>query len=99
MALLFAIAVVLLSIAARTQALIVQSRVIRLEEKLRYKELLAGDLLTKALDLPASKIIALRFASDAELPELARRVVNGELTTQKEIKMAVKNWRADHFRA
>jgi hypothetical protein len=43
-------------------------------------------------------VIALRFASDEELPGLVQKIVSGELKTGKEIKQAIKNWRADHHR-
>ncbi len=96
--LLMSIMIPILSVAARLQALKAQDRVIRLEEGLRYKELLPPDLDAKAHDFRARQMIALRFASDEELPALAERIANGELTEPKEIKMAIKNWRADHFR-
>ena len=96
--LLLTIAVSLVSLAARTQALTVQNRVIRLEEWLRYKEILPTELASRATDLPVGTIIALRFAPDAELPGLVERVLSGELKTGKEIKMAVRNWRGDHLR-
>lgn len=96
--LLLSIAVLLVSFSARLQALKAQDRVIRLEERLRYKELLSPELAAKAHDFRARQMIALRFASDEELPALAERIANGELTEPKEIKMAIKNWRADHFR-
>ena len=85
-------------LAARSHALRVQDRVIRLEEKLRYKELLSPELNAKAESLRLGQIIALRFASDEELPDLVARTLNGEFAKNKEIKMAVKNWRADHLR-
>lgn len=87
-----------LSIAARLQALKAQDRVIRLEERLRFKEVLPKDLAEKASNLKTSELIALRFASDAELPELAQKVVNGEFATTKDIKLAIKNWRGDYLR-
>jgi hypothetical protein len=41
----------------------------------------------------------LRFASDAELPELVGQVLAGQLTTQKAIKERIREWQADHLRA
>lgn len=95
---LLAIAFIILSIAARLQALKAQDRAIRLEETLRYKEILPEDLAEKASRLKIGQMIALRFAPDEELPELARRTLNGELKTSKEIKSAIKNWRGDYLR-
>ncbi|MGD9589671.1 MAG: DUF6526 family protein [Pyrinomonadaceae bacterium] len=91
--------VLLAALAARNMALRVQDRVIRLEERLRYKELLPAEVAAKASDLPVGEIIALRFASDAELPGLVEKVLNGELKGNKPIKQAVQTWRADHLRA
>ena len=84
--------------AARLQALKAQDRVIRLEERLRYKELLSLDLNRKAEGLRIGQIIALRFASDEELPGLVERTLNGEFLKSKDIKIAVKSWRGDHLR-
>ena len=96
--LVLAIVFMLIALSARVQALVVQDRTIRLEERLRYKELLSPELAKQASDLPTGKIIALRFASDEELSDLVGQVLGGKLTTSKEIKMAVKNWRGDHLR-
>lgn len=96
--LLIAVVLMLLSVAARVQALRAQDRVIRLEERIRYRELLPPDLYQRALNLKTSQIIALRFASDAELPELVQRTLNGEFEKTKDIKLAVKNWRGDYLR-
>lgn len=85
-------------VAARLQALKAQDRVIRLEERLRYREVLPSELAKKTENFRARQIIALRFASDEELAELVERVAAGELTESKEIKLAIKNWRSDHFR-
>ncbi|MBK7708853.1 MAG: hypothetical protein IPJ30_24665 [Acidobacteria bacterium] len=88
---LMAFVFILMTLAARLMALRAQDRVIRLEERLRYSSLLSADLAAKASSLKTGEIIALRFASDEELPDLAARVVNREFATPKEIKMAVKN--------
>jgi hypothetical protein len=94
-----AVVFILLLLAARIQTLTVQNRIIRLEESLRYKEILAPDLAFQAEQLPTSTKIALRFAPDDELPELVQRAINGEFKDAKEIKLAVKNWRGDFLRA
>lgn len=96
--LMMAVVFILMSLAARLQALRAQDRVIRLEEKLRYKEILPADLFEKTENLKTGQIIALRFASDAELPELVQRTLNGEFSSNKEIKQAIKNWRGDYLR-
>ncbi len=96
--LMIAVVFLMMSVAARLQALKAQDRVIRLEEKLRYREILPPDLARKAADLRTSQVLALRFASDAELPELLQRTLNGEFKDNKEIKLAVKNWRGDYLR-
>ena len=95
---LLAIGLILLSLAARLQALKAQDRVIRLEESLRYSTVLPEDLAQKAGQLKTGQIIALRFASDEELPELINKTLSGELKTSKEIKLAIKKWRGDYLR-
>ena len=89
---------ILLALAARLMALKAQDRVIRLEERLRYKELLPADLAGKSNALRTGQIIALRFASDDELSGLIERALNGEFATTNDIKKAVLNWRADYLR-
>lgn len=84
---------------SRVMTLRVQDRVIRLEMRLRLKELLPPAMHPRILELAPRHMVALRFASDAELPALVDRVLKGELTTQKEIKGAIKDWQADYFRA
>ena len=96
--LMLAVVLFLMSLAARLQALKAQDRVIRLEEKLRYREILPADLAEKTAVLRTGQMLALRFASDAELPELVRRTLNGEFKDNKEIKTAIKNWRGDYLR-
>jgi len=91
-------ALVMLALLARLNALKVQDRLIRLEERLRYQQLLPADLAQQCGALATGSIIALRFASDEELESLAREVVGGRLTKSAEIKRAIKSWRGDTFR-
>jgi uncharacterized protein DUF6526 len=86
-------------LTARLMALKVQDRVIRLEERLRYERLLPADLKPRIGEFTVAQIVSLRFASDAELPALARKVLEGKMTERKAIKQMVKSWRPDYLRA
>jgi hypothetical protein len=94
-----AFALLVLAFLSRTQALTVQDRVIRLEMRLRLRGLLPPDLHTQIDQLTHRQMVALRFAGDAEMPELVREVANGKITTAKEIKLRIKNWQGDWLRA
>ncbi len=83
---------------ARAMALRAQDRVIRLEERSRLERLLPPDLRGRVVDLKAGQLVAIRFAPDDEVPDLVRRILSGELTTQGDIKRAIQRWRADHLR-
>ena len=83
----------------RVHALTVQDRVIRLEETLRLQRLLPEAEHASITRLRRGQFVALRFAPDAELPELFRRTLAGEFAKPDDIKKAVREWRADHFRA
>ncbi len=96
---LTAVALLLLAFLARMFALTVQDRVIRLEERLRFERLLPEDLKARIPEFTVAQLVALRFASDAEIPALARKVLSENLTDRKAIKKLVQNWRADHLRA
>ena len=98
-ALVVAAALLLLGLLSRVMTLTVQDRVIRLEMRLRLRECLPGELRNRISDLTPKQLIALRFASDAELTDLVREVLAGKLGTQKEIKVRVKGWQADWLRA
>ena len=97
--LLVAVALLLLAFTARVFALTVQDRVIRLEMRLRMQQVLPQDLRARIPEFEVGQLVALRFAGDAELPELARKVLDGKLTDRKAIKQLVKDWQADFLRA
>jgi len=88
------VALVLLFYFTRTFAMGVQDRAIRAEENLRHFAL-TGKLLDPRLTM--KQIVALRFASDSEFAELARKAAEGSMPPN-EIKKSVKNWRADQDR-
>jgi hypothetical protein len=96
---IFAAALVIIAFEARLFALAVQDRVIRLEERLRYAQVLPADLQARTADLTLDQIVSLRFASDAELPVLTRKVLDEKLTERKAIKQLIKTWRPDYQRA
>lgn len=92
---LFAMGVILTALYARVFPLGVQDRVIRLEERLRMERIFPDDLKARIGEFTTAQLVALRFASDEELPELARRVLDENMTDKKAIKQAVRSWRAD----
>jgi hypothetical protein len=94
-----AAALVLLSLLARVMAITVQDRVIRLEETLRMRALLPADLQPRIGEYSVKQLVALRFAGDDELPDLARKVLEEKIVDQKAIKQMVRHWRADYQRA
>ena len=82
----------------RTNSIVVQNRVIRLEERLRLERLLPEDLRPRIGELSLAQLVALRFASDGELAGLTRAVLDENLTDRDAIKRRVREWRADHLR-
>lgn len=92
-------ALLVIFLLARTFALTVQDRIIRLEMRLRLRELLPADLLARIPEFTIGQLVALRFASDAELPVLARKVLDQRLDDRKAIKLLIQNWQADNLRA
>ena len=87
-----------LTFAARSNALVLQNRLISLEEKIRLARILPEDLRGRVSELRLGQLIAMRFASDPEVPELMRRCLAGEFAKNDDIKLAVKDWRRDTLR-
>lgn len=81
----------------RIYALKVQNRLIRLEERLRLRELLTEPLRSRIPELTELQLVALRFAGDAEIPALVEKTLDQKLAP-KDIKQAIKNWRPDYYR-
>jgi uncharacterized membrane protein YciS (DUF1049 family) len=96
---LLACGLVILFFCTRIFVLRVQDRVIRLEMRLRMERVLPPELRSRISDFTVGQLIALRFASDEELPELARRVLADNLTERKAIKRMIKHWNPDTLRA
>jgi hypothetical protein len=89
-----------LAFATRTMVLAVQNRLIRLEMTIRLERLLGAAAAADALSKLTTRIlVALRFASDAELPALVARVRANELATGREVKQAIREWQPDYLRA
>jgi len=80
---------------ARVFALKAQDRAIRAEENFRHY-VLTGSIMDTKLTMP--QIIALRFASDEEFPELANKALTENLSANA-IKKLIKNWKSDFNRA
>ncbi len=96
---IYTFGVLLATFRARSQTLIVQNRLIRLEMRLRLREVLPATLAARIDDLTLSQLIGLRFASDAELPGLVDRCLSGELANGEAVKKQIKNWVPDYIRA
>jgi hypothetical protein len=96
--LLLAIGLLPLCLYARVFPLAAQDRVIRLEMQLRLRRVLPADLQPAIDRLDVGQLVALRFASDEELPDLIRRVLADGIHDRKAIKQMVKDWQPDHLR-
>jgi len=98
-ALVVSVALLLVALYARMFALAVQDRLIRLEMQLRMHGVLPDNLRARIPEFTVSQLVALRFASDAELPGLAGKVLADNLQDRKTIKQMIQNWQADEVRA
>ena len=89
---------IVLTIRVRAYAVRLQDRIVRLEMQLRLKEVLDAELGRRIAELSLSQLIGLRFASDAELPELMTQALEEPIVKADEIKKRVKDWQPDFLR-
>lgn len=92
------LALVVVWYLARRLPQMMQDRIIRLEMQVRLRLLLPPERHPEIARLSLPQLVALRFASDAELPALVGRTLAGELATPDAIKRAVVDWQPDHLR-
>jgi hypothetical protein len=95
----FGVAVLTFALATRGMVITVQDRLIRLEMRLRLSQLLPAETKVRIDELRPGQLVALRFASDAEMPALVARVFAGEFANGDAIKRAITAWQADRLRA
>jgi hypothetical protein len=94
---LVATALIVAVLKLRVYALRNQDRIIRLEERLRLATLLPEPWRSRIPELTAAQLVAIRFASDAEVPGLVERALNEKLS-RSDIKKAIQQWRPDYSR-
>ena len=92
---IFAITLALFAWTARAMALRVQDRVIAFEETIRLTNYIGEDIKHRVHELSASELIALRFFDNAEVDELTRAILGGDLKGRENIKRRIRRWRAD----
>jgi hypothetical protein len=79
---------------SRTYTTALQDRIINLEMRIRCTALLTPPQQAIMARLDKAQLIALRFASDAELPALLEQTERERLSADQ-IKRAIKNWVPD----
>jgi Family of unknown function (DUF6526) len=94
---MLSLALLVLAFIARINPLKAQDRVIRLEERLRFMALLPEPLQRRISELTEYQLVALRFASDPEIPQLVEETLKDNLSP-KDIREKIRNWRPDYFR-
>jgi hypothetical protein len=97
--LLLSIALLIVWALSRVFTLTVQDRVIRLEMRLKLAALLPAEMRSRIPEFTVAQLVSLRFASDEELPALARKVLDEKINDRKAIKKMIKNWQPDELRA
>lgn len=83
---------------ARGYAVRLQDRIIRTEMRIRLAEVLPDELKAAATKLTIKQLIGLRFASDEELPDLTRKVLDENIQKADAIKRLVTDWQGDYDR-
>jgi hypothetical protein len=96
--LLVAVGLILVAYFVRTFPLRVQDRLIRLEMQIRLRDLLPPELRPRIDEFTPRQLIALRFAGDRELPELAAAVLRDNIQNGTAIKKMIREWRPDDLR-
>ncbi len=94
---LFAFTFIIIAIYVRNFASGNQDRIIRMEMRYNYHLLTGVRFETFENQLTIKQIVALRFANDDEIVDLINQTISNKMTP-KEIKLAIKNWNADHQR-
>jgi hypothetical protein len=95
---LLGLGLVVFAFSSRVMSLTAQNRVIRLEERLRLMRLMPPEDHARIDELKTRQLVGLRFASDSEVVDLARRCLSGELDSSSAVKKEVKEWRPDYLR-
>lgn len=88
------LAVMFLVAISRVYIVRLQDRIIRLEMRVRLARIGQEAHYER---LSTAHLVALRFASDAELPALMQRAL-GENLTGRQIKEAIRDWQPDYYR-
>jgi hypothetical protein len=94
---IMAIALLVMAFLVRINPIKVQDRLIRLEERMRLATLLSEPLRSRIPELKEKQLVALRFASNEEIPALVEETLRNDLKS-KEIKKKIRNWRSDNWR-
>jgi hypothetical protein len=85
-------------VVVRGYATKLQDRIIRIEMRTRLERILPPDLQADIGKLIMAQLIGLRFASDAEMPALVRKVLAENIQDRKPIKQMVQDWQGDYDR-
>lgn len=91
-------AFIVMFFAMRYMSLKVQDRLIRLEMRLRLKEILPAATAARVGELTIPQLVALRFAGDREMDGLVKKVLDEKIVDREAIKKMITDWQPDHDR-